>query len=143
MCLYNPAVRILWPANLNFQKKWPTDDDIIIWLMKTMKNDKKNIWRISNLTMIYYFYILSIIINNWLTVTLIVLHSFNFCYFVIYPPPCFNIVHPIYWKINKYIHAHILGIIWPIKCKIYRSIPNYYCMFTVLGRYNPQTISLI
>lgn len=46
------------------KKKWSTDDDIIIWLMKTMKNDKKNIWRISNLTMIYYFYILSIIINN-------------------------------------------------------------------------------
>lgn len=141
--MYNPAVRILWPVNLNFQKKkWSTDDDIIIWLMKTMKNDK-NILRISNLTMIYYFYILSIIINNWLTVTLIVLHSFNFCYFVIYPPPYFNIVHPICWKINKYIHAHILGIIWPIKCKIYRSIPNYYCMSTVLGRYNPQTISLI
>lgn len=45
------------------KKKWSTDDDIKIWLMKTMKNDK-NIWRISNLTMIYYFYILSIIINN-------------------------------------------------------------------------------
>lgn len=45
------------------KKKWSTDDDIIIWLMKNMKNDK-NIWRISNLTMIYYFYILSIIINN-------------------------------------------------------------------------------
>lgn len=45
------------------KKKWSTNDDIIIWLMKNMKNDK-NIWRISNLTMIYYFYILSIIINN-------------------------------------------------------------------------------
>lgn len=46
-----------------FPKKMVTDDDIIIWLMKTMKNDK-NIWRISNLPVIYYFYILSIIINN-------------------------------------------------------------------------------
>lgn len=45
------------------KKKWSTDDDIIIWLMKTMKNNK-NIWRIINLTMIYYFYILSIIIKN-------------------------------------------------------------------------------
>lgn len=46
-----------------FPKKMVTDDDIIIWLMKTMKNDK-NIWRISNLPVIYYFYILSIILNN-------------------------------------------------------------------------------
>lgn len=55
-----------------FPKKMVTDDDIIIWLMKTMKMVKKNIWRISNLTMIYYFYILSIIINKC---------NFNICTF--------------------------------------------------------------
>lgn len=43
------------------KKKMVTDDDIIIWLMKTMKNDK-NIWRISNLTVIYYFYILTYLV---------------------------------------------------------------------------------
>lgn len=124
------------------KKKWFIDDDIIIWLMKNMKNDK-NIWWISNFIMIYYFYIFSIIINNWLIVMLIFLYFINFCYFVIYLLLCFNIVYLIYWKINKYIYVYILGIIWFIKCKIYRSILNYYCMFIVFGCYNFKIISFI
>lgn len=66
-----PGGTIFVTGESEFPKKMVTDDDIIIWLMKTMKNDK-NIWRISNLPVIYYFYILSIIINKC---------NFNICTF--------------------------------------------------------------